>query len=96
MANNMFECVAGRRITRNKEEMPASAMLEYMVKKNTNMEEELRISAQRLQLERERFELDREERLERLKLERAERQQQMEMQQNQFQMMMEMLQNKNN
>ena len=93
MANNMFECVAGRRITRNKEEMPASAMLEYMVKKNTNMEEELRISAQRLQLERERFELDREERL---KLERAERQQQMEMQQNQFQMMMEMLQNKNN
>ena len=32
MVNNiMFECVAGRRITRNKEEMPASAMLEYMV-----------------------------------------------------------------
>ncbi|KAI0235667.1 hypothetical protein LSAT2_013817 [Lamellibrachia satsuma] len=47
-----------RRITRNKEEMPASAMLEYMVKKNTNMEEELRINAQRLQLDREKFELD--------------------------------------
>ena len=46
--------VEGRRITRNKEEMPASAMLEYMVKNNTNMEEELRISAQLLQMERER------------------------------------------
>ena len=50
----MFECVAGTRITRNNEEMSASAMLEYIVKKNTNMEEELRISTQRLQLERER------------------------------------------
>ena len=49
MAKNiMFKCVAGRNITRNKEEMSAYAMLEYMINKNTNMEEELRISAQQM------------------------------------------------